>query len=169
MKKTLMGIAIVTIAFSCTTQQKVVKVEPQIQEVKQEEQALKRKVAIARFSNETQYAKGVFYDKDNDPIGKQAVDILSTKLASKHWQTGDDVARSDVGWATSEYTTTIRQHLERLKNLIFPLLEQTISVEDEHKVSEEMSNIVFEGGLKEGPEKYIKLIEKLEEELGDWK
>ena len=82
MKKTLMGIAIVTIAISCTTQQKVVKVEPQILEVKQEEQALKRKVAIARFSNETQYAKGVFYDKDNDPIGKQAVDILSTKLAS---------------------------------------------------------------------------------------
>lgn len=82
MKKTLIGIAIVTIAFSCTTQQKVVKVEPQIQEIKQEEQALKRKVAIARFSNETQYAKGVFYDKDNDPIGKQAVDILSTKLAS---------------------------------------------------------------------------------------
>ena len=82
MKKTLMGFAIVSIAFSCTTQQKVVKVEPQIQEIKKEEQALKRKVAIARFSNETQYAKGVFYDKDNDPIGKQAVDILSTKLAS---------------------------------------------------------------------------------------
>ena len=82
MKKTLIGIAIVSIAFSCTTQQKVVKVEPQIQEIKKEEQALKRKVAIARFSNETQYAKGVFYDKANDPIGKQAVDILSTKLAS---------------------------------------------------------------------------------------
>ena len=43
---------------------------------------LKRKVAIARFSNETSYAKGLFYDKNNDPIGKQAVDILSTKLAS---------------------------------------------------------------------------------------
>jgi curli biogenesis system outer membrane secretion channel CsgG len=41
---------------------------------------LKRKVAIARFSNETQYAKGAFYDKDNDPIGRQALDILSTKL-----------------------------------------------------------------------------------------
>ena len=39
-------------------------------------------MAIARFSNETSYAKGLFYDKNNDPIGKQAVDILSTKLAS---------------------------------------------------------------------------------------
>jgi curli biogenesis system outer membrane secretion channel CsgG len=43
---------------------------------------LKRKVAIARFSNETSYAKGLFYDKNNDPMGNQAVDILSTKLAS---------------------------------------------------------------------------------------
>lgn len=43
---------------------------------------LKRKVAIGRFSNETQYAKGIFYDKQNDPMGKQALDILSAKLAT---------------------------------------------------------------------------------------
>ncbi len=43
---------------------------------------IKRKVAIGRFSNETQYAKGIFYDKENDPMGKQALDILSSKLAS---------------------------------------------------------------------------------------
>jgi curli biogenesis system outer membrane secretion channel CsgG len=70
------------VAFGCTTQQKVVSIEPQVQEIQNDVQSLKRKVAIARFSNETQYAKGIFYDKDNDPIGKQAVDILSTKLAS---------------------------------------------------------------------------------------
>lgn len=82
MRKNLFGLTIVLIAISCTTQQKVVQVEPQVQEIKKEEQVLKRKVAIARFSNETQYAKGVFYDKENDPIGKQAVDILSTKLVA---------------------------------------------------------------------------------------
>lgn len=43
---------------------------------------IKRKVAIGRFTNETQYAKGVFYDKENDPMRKQAMDILSSKLAS---------------------------------------------------------------------------------------
>jgi curli biogenesis system outer membrane secretion channel CsgG len=42
---------------------------------------LKRKVAIARFSNETSYGKGMFYDKDNDPMAKQALDILSARLA----------------------------------------------------------------------------------------
>lgn len=68
--------------FGSTAQQRVIKTEPQVQDVKKEERTLKRKVAIARFSNETQYAKGIFYNKENDPIGKQAVDILSAKLAS---------------------------------------------------------------------------------------
>lgn len=89
--------------------------------------------------------------------------------AAKQWQAGDEVARAEVGWATSHYTSAVRQHLDRLKNLIFPLLEQTISIEDENKISEEMNNIVFEGGLKEGIDKYIKLIEELEDELSDWK
>lgn len=48
----------------------------------QGERTIKRKVAIGRFSNETQYAKGLFYDKENDPMRKQALDILSAKLAS---------------------------------------------------------------------------------------
>lgn len=46
----------------------------------------KRKVAIGRFSNETQYAKGLFYDKENDPMRKQALDILSSKLAASFWK-----------------------------------------------------------------------------------
>ena len=48
----------------------------------QSERTIKRKVAIGRFSNETQYAKGLFYDKENDPTRKQALDILSSKLAA---------------------------------------------------------------------------------------
>lgn len=41
---------------------------------------LKRKVAIARFTNETNYGRSFLADANNDPIGKQAVDILSKKL-----------------------------------------------------------------------------------------
>lgn len=48
----------------------------------QEGKTLKRKVAIGRFTNETQYGKGLFYDKENDPMRKQAMDILSSKLAA---------------------------------------------------------------------------------------
>ncbi|MCP4763657.1 MAG: curli production assembly protein CsgG [archaeon] len=42
--------------------------------------SLKRKVAIARFSNETRYGQSFFIDKNDDRIGKQAIDILSSKL-----------------------------------------------------------------------------------------
>ena len=49
--------------------------------VSAQEKTIKRKVAIGRFTNETQYGKGLFYDKENDPMRKQALDILSSKLA----------------------------------------------------------------------------------------
>ena len=62
--------------------QNIIETVNELREPTDETRTLKRKVAIARFSNETSYAKGLFYDKNNDPMGKQAVDILSTKLAS---------------------------------------------------------------------------------------
>ncbi|MDR1155089.1 MAG: CsgG/HfaB family protein [Bacteroidales bacterium] len=58
------------------------QVEPQVQPSAEKGKALKRRVAIARFTNETAYGKGIFYDKNNDPMAKQALDILSTRLAA---------------------------------------------------------------------------------------
>lgn len=58
---------------------------PQISKVLTEthsERLLKRKVAIARFSNETKYGNSFFVDENKDVIGKQAMDILSAKLAA---------------------------------------------------------------------------------------
>jgi|TARA_B110000503_G_scaffold74286_1_gene114725 curli biogenesis system outer membrane secretion channel CsgG len=43
---------------------------------------LKRKVAIARFSNETQSGTSFLVDDSGDRLGKQASDILSSKLAA---------------------------------------------------------------------------------------
>lgn len=43
---------------------------------------LKRKVAIARFSNETKYGRSFFTEGKNENIGKQASDILSVRLAA---------------------------------------------------------------------------------------
>ena len=52
------------------------------QEVSQKptEKQLKRKIAIGRFTNETKYGKALLTDKDLDPLGKQASDILSNRL-----------------------------------------------------------------------------------------
>jgi curli biogenesis system outer membrane secretion channel CsgG len=85
MKKIILCIAASSVMIGGFAQKKkVVQTESQIQVVKEEGRSLKRKVAIARFSNETQYAKGIFYDKANDPIAKQASDILATKLAASN-------------------------------------------------------------------------------------
>ena len=89
--------------------------------------------------------------------------------AAQAWQAGDEIGRAEVGWATSEFNSAVRKHLERLKNLIIPLIEQTISADDEHGVSDAMTQAASEGCLKDGPDKYVKLIAELEEELSDWK
>ncbi|MES2018098.1 MAG: CsgG/HfaB family protein [Pseudomonadota bacterium] len=55
----------------------------------------KRKVAIGRFSNETRYGRTFQTDASLDPLGKQASDMLSTKLiASKKFLV---LERPDMG------------------------------------------------------------------------
>lgn len=74
---------------ACATVQKPEKVEntapskitsPTLQAKPEPYKGLKRKVAIARFSNESKYGQSFFLDGNNDRVGKQAVDILSNKL-----------------------------------------------------------------------------------------
>jgi len=43
---------------------------------------LKRKVAIGRFTNVTKQAQSIFYNQESDQLGKQAADILATKLVA---------------------------------------------------------------------------------------
>lgn len=116
------------------------------------------------------------FPPDDGPIGalhseqKKSHEAAEQILdAAKGWQAGDEEARAELGWATSEYTSTLRQHIDRLKNLIFPLLEQNMSPDDEHKIAEGLNTIAFEIGVKDDLDKYAKLIEALEEELSDWK
>ncbi len=82
MKKFFLFVLVFSMSYGVSAQRKTEIVEPTVNAVKEEGMVLKRKVAIGRFSNETQYAKGIFYDKENDPMGKQALDILSAKLAT---------------------------------------------------------------------------------------
>ena len=44
-----------------------------------------------------------------------------------------------------------------------------MSDEDEHKIAEGLNAIAFENSLKGDEDKYIKLVESLQEELNDWK
>ena len=67
-----------------------------------------------------------------------------------------------------EYSLIVRQHLDRLKNLIFPLLEQNLSREDEHAIGDKLNTMPIEESLDGDTGPYLKLIETLEEELADW-
>ena len=42
----------------------------------------KRKIAIGRFSNETQYGKLLLMDRDNDPLSMKAGDMLASRLVA---------------------------------------------------------------------------------------
>ena len=82
MKRLIIYAMAFMLAINVSAQRKVEIAVTPTQNLQEDGMILKRKVAIGRFSNETQYAKGVFYDKKNDPMGKQALDILSAKLAA---------------------------------------------------------------------------------------
>ena len=82
MKKCVLFVMLWLFASFSYAQRKTQVVETPQSQVQDDAMVLKRKVAIGRFSNETQYGKGIFYDKENDPMGKQALDILSAKLAA---------------------------------------------------------------------------------------
>ena len=116
------------------------------------------------------------FSQGEGPVGAMILEQSKAHDAAQHmlnaakgWQNGDEEARGEVGWATSEFTSTLRKHIERLKNLIFPLLEQNISPDDEHKISEGLNKIAFENSTKGDAEKFTKLVETLEDELHDWK
>jgi len=117
------------------------------------------------------------FPTEDGPVTAMRAEQVKSKESSEHmhnaakgWQGGDEEARGEVGWATSEYTLTLRQHLDRLNNRIFPLLEQNMSDEDEHKIAEGLNTIAFEKSMKKDEEdKYIKLVKSLEDELSNWK
>ncbi len=88
MKRFIFLLFIIILSFSCATYKdevRYVKVQDQVSDTLKDtgsKRFLKRKVAIGRFSNETKYAKSFFNTKKDKSIGKQAMDILSAKLAS---------------------------------------------------------------------------------------
>lgn len=65
-----------------------------------DQKLLKRKVAIARFSNETRYGRTFQTDANFDPLGKQASDILATRLVDS--QQFLVLERPDIGKVQAE-------------------------------------------------------------------
>ena len=93
--------------------------------------------------------------------------ILSA--AARQWINGDETSRTEVIWAASEYTGIMHRHMELLRNLIHPLLEQSLTEEDEQKAAVQLNVIAFEGTSEDALDKYTKLVKTLEDEVGEWR
>jgi hemerythrin-like domain-containing protein len=116
------------------------------------------------------------FPPDEGPVGnmrtgqKKAAGISNMLIeAARHWSEGDELGRGDVVWATSEYTGQMRQHLELLRNRIYPLLEQSISPEDEQALSVRVNHLDFGSPMTVIRDKYLKIVESMEEEVSDWR
>jgi hemerythrin-like domain-containing protein len=116
------------------------------------------------------------FSPDDGPVGnmhsghqksRELSRILSE--AARQWQGGDSAGRTEAIWAASEYTGVMRQHFDLMRNLIHPLLEQSLSLEGEEKVAEGLNLIAFEEPSSDLPDKYLKMVETLEEEVANWK
>ncbi len=115
------------------------------------------------------------FSPDEGPVALMKSDHQKCRDAAKQmigaanlWHVGDEVARSELGWAVSQFTTTLRQHLDKVRNLIAPLIEQSFSIDEEQKIGDDV-HAVFKTVSKTEQEKYIQQIEALEEELSDWR
>lgn len=97
MSLTGLVLASLTLSQGCaTTKRPVEPVDAPVSRAEQQEaqqaqpvimgKLYKRKIAIGRFSNETQYGKLLLTDRDNDPLGMKAGDMLTSRLvASKRF------------------------------------------------------------------------------------
>jgi len=115
------------------------------------------------------------FPADEGPVGQMRAEQEKSReisgvlsQAAKSWQGGDEGGRPEVVWATSEYTDLMRHHFERLKNLIYPLLEQTVTPEGEQRIAETLNHIEFSDHEAQSPDKYVKIVQMLEEEVKDW-
>lgn len=93
-------------------------------------------------------------------------DIIS---GARQWQSGDLDGRNNVIWASSTFTSMMRQHIDRTRTIIFQLAEQVISPDDEHKIAEEFNHIVFADNGLQPVEHYEKIIKALEDDADEWK
>jgi len=80
MKMNLLGSLILAFALAASPMLTLPAYAQSDASVSHSAKALKHKIAVGRFTNETRYGKSLLRDGDLDPLGKQASDILAAYL-----------------------------------------------------------------------------------------
>ena len=120
--------------------------------------------------------EGYGFPTDQGPVGnmraahRKSHEISRTLSgAANEWQGGDASSRADVIWATSEFTTLMHQHFGQLNNLIYPLLEQSLTMEEEQQLAEKVNALGSAEAYPAAYDEYRRVIETMEDEVSDWR
>lgn len=95
--------------------------------------------------------------------------IETISEAAQRWQSGDPSGSGDITWAVSTFTLLLREHIAKEQSTLFPLVEQTITAEEEQDLLAEAFMRIER--RKMGPatkQKYMDMITELEGETIQW-
>jgi hemerythrin-like domain-containing protein len=113
---------------------------------------------------------------EGGPIGSLLEDhqqshryIRAMLEAAKQWDEGDIAARAEVIWATSGYTSLLHAHIAKENTVLFSLINQEISREEQAAIARQFEQINTLASGESLHEKYLKVAIAMEHESTDWK
>ena len=89
--------------------------------------------------------------------------------AARLWNAQDEQARAEVIWATSGYTSLLHTHISRENNVLFGLVAQETSKDEQAQMAVEFEEINHLESGENLHEKYLKVAIAMEQESAQWK
>ncbi len=89
--------------------------------------------------------------------------------AARQWESENELARSEVIWATSGYTGLLHAHIKRENNVLFNLVAQELTREEQKRLAEEFEKFNRLDTGEHLHEKYLKMALAMEIEVAEWK
>jgi hemerythrin-like domain-containing protein len=87
---------------------------------------------------------------------------------AEKWKNGQDEGRLEALKAAGRYVLLLRQHISKENNVLFPLANRLIPVENQEQVAEDFEKVEREETGEGVHEKYLALAEVLESETKNW-
>lgn len=91
------------------------------------------------------------------------------RTGAEKWKIGKDAGKVEALKAATDYVALLRQHIAKENNVLFPMADRAIPVNDQEQVMEDFERVEHEETGEGVHEKYLALAEKLEAEVKNWK
>lgn len=87
------------------------------------------------------------------------------RSAAEQMKDGDKSAANDIVRNVYDYVNLLREHIVKEDNVLYPMADQMIPVDEMAKVSEDFQNVIEADRKDDIPQKYAALAEKLSKYL----